>query len=196
MAVSADSDFLEFHDLPADAIRAIIERAGELGEAWRERRMPRSLGGKRIALIVDDGGWRNTTAFDLGIQAMGGICTRAPVSLGGREAIADLAGYLDNWFDMIVIRTPELDLLRELAASARGPGYQCPDAIEPPLRDARRPCLYQQPKRSHPQAEDRRRGARRQYSQVVGRGIDLADGRGGASLSGTLACERSGAPQS
>jgi ornithine carbamoyltransferase len=121
MAVSAGSDFLEFHDLSADVVTAVLERAGELGEAWRERRMPKSLEGRRIALIVDDGGWRNTTAFDLGIQAMGGICVHAPVSLGGREAIADLAGYLDNWFDMIVIRTPELASLRELAAIAEAP---------------------------------------------------------------------------
>jgi ornithine carbamoyltransferase len=83
--------------------------------------MPKSFEGRRVALIVDDGGWRNTTAFDLGTQAMGGICTHVPASLGGREAIADLAGYLDNWFDMIVVRTPELASLRELAASARAP---------------------------------------------------------------------------
>ncbi|CDZ56593.1 ornithine carbamoyltransferase [Neorhizobium galegae] len=121
MAVSEGSDFLEFHDLPAEAVLAILKRAGELGEAWRERRMPKSLEGRRVALIVDDGGWRNTTAFDLGIQAMGGICTHVPASLGGREAIADLAGYLDNWFDMIVVRTPELASLRELAANARAP---------------------------------------------------------------------------
>ncbi|CDZ59174.1 Ornithine carbamoyltransferase [Neorhizobium galegae bv. orientalis] len=121
MAVSEGSDFLEFHDLPAEAVLAILKRAGELGEAWRVGRMPQSLEGKRIALIIDDGGWRNTTAFDLGIQAMGGICTHVPASLGGREAIADLAGYLDNWFDMIVVRTPELASLRELAANARAP---------------------------------------------------------------------------
>ncbi|WP_037077189.1 ornithine carbamoyltransferase [Neorhizobium vignae] len=121
MAVSANLDFLEFHDLSAGAIAAILDRAGALGQAWRERRMPKSLEGRRIALIVDDGGWRNTTAFDLGIQAMGGICTHVPASLGGREAIADLAGYLDNWFDMIVIRTPDLAALRELAANARAP---------------------------------------------------------------------------
>ncbi|UIK04274.1 ornithine carbamoyltransferase [Neorhizobium galegae] len=121
MGVSEGSDFLEFHDLPTEAVLAILKRAGELGEAWRERRMPKSLEGRRVALIVDDGGWRNTTAFDLGIQTMGGICTHVPASLGGREAVADLAGYLDNWFDMIVVRTPELASLRELAANARAP---------------------------------------------------------------------------
>ncbi|KGD92036.1 hypothetical protein [Rhizobium sp. YS-1r] len=121
MDVQADTDFLEFHDLPAEIVLAVLARAGELAQAWRAGRMPRSLSGKRIALIVDDGGWRNTTAFDLGIQAMGGFCIDAPVSLGGREAIADLAGYLDNWFDMIVIRTRELAGLRELAANAKAP---------------------------------------------------------------------------
>lgn len=121
MAVSAGLDFLEFHDFSAGAITAILDRAGVLAEAWRERRMPKSLEGRRVALIVDDGGWRNTTAFDLGIQAMGGICAHVPASLGGRETIADLAGYLDNWFDMVVIRTPELTSLRELAAYVRAP---------------------------------------------------------------------------
>jgi ornithine carbamoyltransferase len=121
MTISANRDVLKFHDLPGDVVLAMLERAGAFAEAWRERRMPQSLEGRRIALIVDDGGWRNTTAFDLGIQAMGGICTHVPASLGGREAVADLAGYLDNWFDMIVIRTPDLASLRELAANARAP---------------------------------------------------------------------------
>lgn len=121
MTVKAGRDFLEFHDLSPELVRAILDRAAELAEAWRERRMPQSLAGRRIALIVDDGGWRNTTAFDLGTQAMGGLCVHAPVSLGGREAIADLAGYLDNWFDLIIVRTRELASLRELAADAKAP---------------------------------------------------------------------------
>ncbi|MGO7939588.1 hypothetical protein ACC731_37895, partial [Rhizobium ruizarguesonis] len=62
-----------------------FEFIGELAGAWDERAMPQSLAEKRVALIVDDGGWRNTTAFDLGIQAMGGICVHVPISFNTRE---------------------------------------------------------------------------------------------------------------
>ncbi len=121
MPVGPIKSFLEFHQLPAEVVVAILTRAGALADAWTERRMPQSLQGKRVALIADDSGWRNTTAFDLGVQAMGGICVQAPISFNGREATADLAGYLDNWFDIFVVRTKELATLRELAAGARAP---------------------------------------------------------------------------
>ncbi|PDS79144.1 ornithine carbamoyltransferase [Rhizobium sp. L43] len=109
-------NFLEFHDIPEAGLRSIIARAGELAKAWDERAMPQSLAGKRVALIADDGGWRNTSAFDLGIQAMGGICAHVPIGFNVREETGDLAGYLGNWFDMLVIRTKELTTLKAVAA--------------------------------------------------------------------------------
>ncbi|MDH7802761.1 MULTISPECIES: ornithine carbamoyltransferase [unclassified Rhizobium] len=114
-------DFLEFHDLPADVVLSIIDRAGSLAEEWSKAATPQLLKGKRVGLIVDDTGWRNTAAFDLGIQAMGGICVTVPISFNGREEIADLAGYLDNWFDLVISRTKELSTLRALAAEMRAP---------------------------------------------------------------------------
>jgi len=113
--------FLEFHDLPPDLILSLLDRANVLAGAWADRRMPRSLEGKHVALIADDGGWRNITAFSLGIQAMGGICVQAPISFNAREETADLAGYLDNWFDVLVVRTRLLTALRELATTAEAP---------------------------------------------------------------------------
>lgn len=113
--------FLEFHDLPPDIILSLLDRANVLAAAWADRRMPQSLQGKHVALIADDGGWRNTTAFSLGVQAMGGICVSAPISFNAREETADLAGYLDNWFDILIVRTKLLTALRELAATAEAP---------------------------------------------------------------------------
>lgn len=113
--------FLEFHDLPSDIILSLLDRAGILATAWADRRMPQSLRGTRVALIADDGGWRNTTAFGLGVQAMGGICVQAPISFNAREETADLAGYLENWFDILVVRTKLLSALRQLAASTETP---------------------------------------------------------------------------
>jgi ornithine carbamoyltransferase len=80
-----------------------------------------TLTGKRVGVIVDDAGWRNTTAFHLGVQAMGGIAVRPPIHFDVGEVTADLAGYLDNWFDILVVRTKELTTLKELASAARAP---------------------------------------------------------------------------
>ncbi|NYJ12771.1 ornithine carbamoyltransferase [Rhizobium leguminosarum] len=114
-------NFLELHDIPEAGLRSIIARAGVLARAWNERTMPQSLAGRRVALIADDSGWRNTTAFDLGVQAMGGICVHVPIGFNGREESGDLAGYLGNWFDMLVIRTRELETLKAVAAAAPVP---------------------------------------------------------------------------
>lgn len=114
-------DFLEFHCIPEAALRWILGRAGELAKSWDERAMPQSLAGKRVALIADDSGWRNTTAFDLGIQAMGGICVHVPISFNAREETDDLTGYLGNWFDMLVIRTKELATLKAVATASSVP---------------------------------------------------------------------------
>jgi len=114
----SNKDFLEFHGLPKEIILSLIDRAQALAAAWDDRSMPQSLSGKRVALIADESGWRNTTAFDLGIRAMGGICVQSPIKFNASEATADLAGYLDNWFDILVVRTKELSALKELASIA------------------------------------------------------------------------------
>lgn len=121
MKAATGRDLLALDDLSSSDLLSILRRAQNFHGYWSERRVPLSLSGKRIALIVTDGGWRNTTAFDLGIQSMGGLCVHAPMRLDKREAVADLAKYLDNWFDAVVSRTPDLDTLRELAVAANAP---------------------------------------------------------------------------
>ncbi|MBT2324295.1 hypothetical protein J7E62_18250 [Variovorax paradoxus] len=108
-------------DLGAEDLIAIIERAQTMAILWEERRMPQCLASKRLALVVNDGGWRNTTAFDLGIQAMGGLCIHAPLRWDSREELEDLAAYLGNWFDGVVTRAPDLTLMRSLADNFSGP---------------------------------------------------------------------------
>lgn len=114
-------DFIEFHRLPTRDLMQVIRRANFMAEAWSQRQMPQILAGMRVALIVDDGGWRNTAAFDLGIHAMGGICVHTPITFGTTETINDLAGYLDNWFDLLIVRTKELAVLQQLGAAAQAP---------------------------------------------------------------------------
>jgi ornithine carbamoyltransferase len=115
------SDLLALTDLGVSEVMTIIERAQDMAAFWNQRRMVQSLAGRRFALVVNDSGWRNTTAFDLGIQAMGGICAHAPLRWDAREDLADLAAYLDNWLDGIVTRAPDLSVIRRLASAARAP---------------------------------------------------------------------------
>lgn len=121
MSLQSNRDFLEFHSLPVDIVTSLLERAEQLATHWDRRTMPQTLQGKRVGIIVDDSGWRNTAAFDLGVKAMGGIVVQPPISLNVRETTSDLAGYLDNWFDLIVVRTKELGALKELASAMRAP---------------------------------------------------------------------------
>ncbi|WP_404606512.1 ornithine carbamoyltransferase [Caballeronia udeis] len=119
--VRTKRDFLALNDVDRPTLRRLLERSQELAGFWKERRMPQSLTGKCIGLVVNDTGWRNTTAFDLGIQSMGGLCVHAPLRWDTREDLEDLAAYLDNWFDGIVTRAPDLAVLRRLADLSRGP---------------------------------------------------------------------------
>ncbi|WP_322032832.1 hypothetical protein [Paraburkholderia sp. J76] len=112
---------VELTDVGADDLMWILARATEMAQLWRGRRMPQSLSGKRLALVVNDTGWRNTAAFDLGIQAMGGISVQPPLRWDTREDLRDLAAYLGNWFDAIITRAPELSVLRTLSDVFDGP---------------------------------------------------------------------------
>lgn len=114
-------DFLELTDLTPSAIEDVAERALVLEEKWNGRNMPQSLSGSRIGLIEALPGWRNPTALHLGVSALGGICTPVSVRLEGAEEVEDLAGYLDNWFDLLGIRAPSLDLLKRLANALEAP---------------------------------------------------------------------------
>lgn len=118
--MSGTRDLLALDDLDGSDILAIVERAQTLARCCGER-MPQSLAGKRIALVDNVGGWRNVTAFDLGISEMGGLCVHSPMRLDGKETVADLAAYLDNWIDALVCRAPELATLRAFAETAQAP---------------------------------------------------------------------------
>ncbi|MBO0346441.1 hypothetical protein J0X15_14500 [Roseibium sp. CAU 1637] len=106
---------LSLDRLTSDELLQLADRAKTLSDLWAENRSPQSLTSKKVALIEDDSGWRNPSALDLGVHALGGLCTRVPVSLMGGEATEDLAAYLANWFDLIAIRTPQIRHLQKLA---------------------------------------------------------------------------------
>ena len=115
------SDLISLSDLDCRAFETIASRAVELAQFWHDGAMPQSLVGLRIGLIEELPGWRNPSALALGAAAMGATCVRLDTGLEGKESLEDLAGYLDNWFNLIGVRTPSLARLRSFADSAVAP---------------------------------------------------------------------------
>ncbi len=113
--------FLQVCDLAQEALFELFERAQTFEAAFHAKQVPRLLEGKRVALSFEDGGFRNRVAFELGIRLMGGEAVFVPGRPGQKEPAKDIAKYLSNWFDAIVIRTPEYGVLEEIAEASSIP---------------------------------------------------------------------------
>lgn len=114
-------DFISFLDWSAEDLMDLVEATSTFRIRWKERSSSRVLDGRRIALVWDAEGFRNRVAFELGIAELGGVSVRVPGSLDDRERIEDVARYLDNWFDAIIVRTSTHEHMLRLAEVARIP---------------------------------------------------------------------------
>lgn len=77
--------FLTVCDLSSPELDALFVVSQAYADAFRERAMPQTLKGKRVALSFEDGGFRNRVAFELGIREMGGcLYSRPPRRAGAR----------------------------------------------------------------------------------------------------------------
>lgn len=112
---------LRVDDLDRAGAEAVLERSLQLARDWEARSMPPVLKGRRIGLIAELPGWRNPTALRLGAAEMGAVCVDTGATLEGGEAVADLAGYLGNWCDLLAVRTPRLSQLSAFAEAAEFP---------------------------------------------------------------------------
>jgi len=87
----------------------------DLEANFTQRREDSSLKGYRVAMWWDGAGFRNRAAFELGAALLGANAVEIPGAVGDGEEIADMAAYLGNWFDAIVVRTPSFQSLAALA---------------------------------------------------------------------------------
>jgi ornithine carbamoyltransferase len=114
-------DLLSIADLGLTEVEALASRAIDLAHHWHERSMPQTLARARIGVIEELPGWRNPTALHLGATVMGATCVRVSARLEGAETVGDLASYMDNWFDLLGVRTPSLTRLRSFADALTAP---------------------------------------------------------------------------
>ena len=113
--------FLSLKDWGRSQVEHTLDRASELSWLWRSRSMPQALSGKRVGLWFYGEGFRNRLAFELGAKEMGAAVAYVPGELGVHEPIEDIAGYLQNWFSMLVLRTKRHEDLLAVAARSTIP---------------------------------------------------------------------------
>jgi ornithine carbamoyltransferase len=113
--------FLSLRDWGAARISQTLDRADELARLWGSQRMPQPLRNKRVALWFYGDGFRNRIAFELGAKEMGASIAHMPGELGVHEPLEDVAGYLDNWFALLVLRAKRHADLLAVAARSRIP---------------------------------------------------------------------------
>jgi ornithine carbamoyltransferase len=115
------ADFLSLADLSTADILALLDLADRFKARRRSGGLPQPLAERHIALLFEGRGFRTRATFALGIHQLGGFGVDLPVDLYGREPIADIAGYLDNWIDALVVRTARHEAVVELARWAAAP---------------------------------------------------------------------------
>jgi Ornithine carbamoyltransferase len=92
------------------------------------------LRGKTIALFFPSSSLRTRITFEKGIHLLGGqTYLFPPETLGKKESLQDVAGYLNNWVDVAVVRQKSIAALNELSQCAKFPVINA-------MTDANHPC--------------------------------------------------------
>jgi ornithine carbamoyltransferase len=105
-------DLIAIADLSAD----------DVGRLWRMAdEPPRPSSGARIAWCFEGKGIRTRTSFIQAFQQIGASFVELPDLLKTSERACDLAGYLDPYYDLYVIRETDHERLTEFAAHSTRP---------------------------------------------------------------------------
>lgn len=116
--------FLSIADHDRSELESILDDAARLKADLKAGRGERPLLGKTLAMIFEKPSLRTRVTFETGIKQLGGASVYlAPddIQLGARETVADVAGNLSRWVDIIMARTFSHESMLELAQHATIP---------------------------------------------------------------------------
>lgn len=120
--------FLKLTDMNIQQAEAIFEIAGTIG---REHTL---LQHKTVILFFPESSIRTRVTFEKGIQLLGGQPVLFPSeTLDKKEDIRDVAGYLNNWADCVIVRHKRLELIEKMA------GFSAVPVINA-MTDSNHPC--------------------------------------------------------
>lgn len=93
----------QIQDLTRSQILDIFQLADQLRAD--PGRYSRALAGKTFLLFFPEGSLRTRLTFEKGIRQLGGECLLfAPAVLDKKERLEDVAGYMANWADGMIVR--------------------------------------------------------------------------------------------
>ncbi len=129
-------DLLTLLDYSEQEIINIIRMAASLKKELKEKKFPKPLNNKTVALIFEKPSLRTHATFETGIVQLGGHALYLPpsnIKIGIRESVVDVAKNLERWVDGIVIRTFSQKLVENLAIASSIPVINA-------LTDEAHPC--------------------------------------------------------
>jgi ornithine carbamoyltransferase len=116
--------FLTGEELDADALGALLGRAGELKQGREAGEGGTTLAGRSVALIFEKPSTRTRISFEVGVAELGGTPLVMPgdeLQLSRGESVGDTGRVLSRYLDGIVIRAGSHPIVEELAAAAEVP---------------------------------------------------------------------------
>ncbi len=113
-------NFLDIKDLNKNELNQIIENANN----WKLKQAPKFLQNKNIIMIFEKPSLRTRVSFEVGIKELGGSVTvlnSSELKLGERESIFDTVKVLERYVDMIIIRSFDHNILKEISETSNIP---------------------------------------------------------------------------
>ena len=110
--------FLSLADLNSSDLDGLIQRACELKQACRERKMQQTHTGRVLAMVFEKSSTRTRASFETAMAQLGGhaiFLSPQDSQLGRGEPLADMARVLSKMVDCVMIRTYEHGKLEEFA---------------------------------------------------------------------------------
>lgn len=93
-----------------------------LAEELKQGKHRDAFAGKTVVLFFPNSSIRTRVTFEKAIFSLGGQPILFPSdALDKKERVEDVAGYLNNWADCLVIRHNNIDLISEFAAYSKVP---------------------------------------------------------------------------
>jgi len=117
-------DFLDLSDAGPNALRRLVDRAGELQSLRGRPGHPRPLAGKTVVLVFEKSSTRTRLSFEVGVQELGGqalFVSAKDSQLGRGEPVADAARVISRYAHAVVLRTNAHATVVEFAKHASIP---------------------------------------------------------------------------
>lgn len=114
--------FLNLSDIPAEELKAILEKARALKE--NKFNPPQLFKGLSLAMMFDKRSTRTRMSFEIAMKQLGGhtiVMNKEESQIGGAESIKSTANTMSRYVDAIMARMGDHDTLTDLASHAQVP---------------------------------------------------------------------------